>query len=393
MPTLDIPLAAALLASPLATAGAGSFVADELYLVSSGVPNPAGSPAFGSGVLHIDPLTGASDVVAMLPLGLWGPAAFLDHRSATYDPARDRIVIHLVTTSDLVTVRADGSHALIDVAWDAVPFRLAPDGQGRIFMSSGTKLGYLDAQDMVHDLLDVDGITPLTFPEINSTRAMIFDAASNSLIVAAALPAFQTTFYRFPLSADRTQAVAPPVKVVHDLAPSTSEIVEGLSRGPEGTIFIGVDVNSNGNQPLLQLLEPQTLAVSIFSTCNYSFTAAQTGGTWSSLLGKGLAADHSNQVVRMWSEGQGGAGTVLATGTGVGDSVRLLAIGETVAGTDVSVPTPGDLDGDGDVDGADLGLLLGAWGPCADCAACPGDLDGDCQVDGADLGLLLGAWT
>jgi hypothetical protein len=47
-----------------------------------------------------------------------------------------------------------------------------------------------------------------------------------------------------------------------------------------------------------------------------------------------------------------------------------------------------DLTGDGKVDGADLGALLGAWGT-ADAAA---DLDGDGTVSGADLGALLGAW-
>ncbi|HMN96773.1 MAG TPA: GC-type dockerin domain-anchored protein [Phycisphaerales bacterium] len=49
----------------------------------------------------------------------------------------------------------------------------------------------------------------------------------------------------------------------------------------------------------------------------------------------------------------------------------------------------GDLNGDGTVDGADLGLLLGAWGSDDPKA----DLDGDGIVDGADLGILLGAWT
>ncbi len=48
-----------------------------------------------------------------------------------------------------------------------------------------------------------------------------------------------------------------------------------------------------------------------------------------------------------------------------------------------------DLDGDGDVDGADLGLLLAAWG--ADSGGA--DIDGNGTVDGGDLGLLLGAWT
>ena len=49
-----------------------------------------------------------------------------------------------------------------------------------------------------------------------------------------------------------------------------------------------------------------------------------------------------------------------------------------------------DLDGDGSVDGRDLGILLGAWGACASCAA---DLNGDDAVDGLDLGALLGGWS
>ena len=46
-----------------------------------------------------------------------------------------------------------------------------------------------------------------------------------------------------------------------------------------------------------------------------------------------------------------------------------------------------DLDGDGRVDGADMGLFLIAWGPCS--GFCPADFNGDGLVDGGDLGLLL----
>jgi hypothetical protein len=49
-----------------------------------------------------------------------------------------------------------------------------------------------------------------------------------------------------------------------------------------------------------------------------------------------------------------------------------------------------DLDGDGAVNGLDLGILLGAWGACASCAA---DMNGDGMVDGLDLGAMLGAWS
>jgi len=49
---------------------------------------------------------------------------------------------------------------------------------------------------------------------------------------------------------------------------------------------------------------------------------------------------------------------------------------------------PADIDGDGVVGGADLGLLLANWGR-SDSGA---DLNGDGSVDGQDLGAFLGAW-
>ena len=55
-----------------------------------------------------------------------------------------------------------------------------------------------------------------------------------------------------------------------------------------------------------------------------------------------------------------------------------------------TVPSPADLNGDGAVNGDDLGMLLGAWGPAA---GSPADLNHDGMVDGTDLGMMLAAWT
>jgi len=54
---------------------------------------------------------------------------------------------------------------------------------------------------------------------------------------------------------------------------------------------------------------------------------------------------------------------------------------------------PGDLDGDGDTDHSDLGILLADWG-CVGSGPedCPGDLDGDFDTDHSDLGILLADW-
>ncbi|HMN96422.1 MAG TPA: hypothetical protein PKC43_11190 [Phycisphaerales bacterium] len=73
-----------------------------------------------------------------------------------------------------------------------------------------------------------------------------------------------------------------------------------------------------------------------------------------------------------------------------GSVVEAAVDGVRLFGIDCTPPSiPGDLNGDGVVDGADLGILLGAWGQPGG----PADLNGDGIVDGADLGALLGSWT
>ncbi|MHC4837971.1 MAG: right-handed parallel beta-helix repeat-containing protein [Planctomycetota bacterium] len=91
------------------------------------------------------------------------------------------------------------------------------------------------------------------------------------------------------------------------------------------------------------------------------------------------------------------AGTVLVEetctdcdGNGLVDSWELLlGTAEDADGDGVidACACPADFDGNGIVNGADLGVLLLGWG-----ADGPADLDGNGVVDGADLGLALLAW-
>jgi hypothetical protein len=59
----------------------------------------------------------------------------------------------------------------------------------------------------------------------------------------------------------------------------------------------------------------------------------------------------------------------------------------------------GDVNGDGLVDGIDLGLVLANWSipagspGCAGSHPCPADINGDGVVNGLDLGILLSQWT
>ncbi len=71
-------------------------------------------------------------------------------------------------------------------------------------------------------------------------------------------------------------------------------------------------------------------------------------------------------------------------------SVTVVCVDQPQCSNCPPIFAPADLNFDGQVDGDDLGTLLGQWGSCV---ACPADLDGSGVVDGDDLGTLLGAWS
>lgn len=112
-------------------------------------------------------------------------------------------------------------------------------------------------------------------------------------------------------------------------------------------------------------------------------------------VGPTLAGRSHEDIVDAYAGSGGGVGIDLAdVGLAAIRFVRIVndGVGTTPEIDAVADVAPagllGDLDGDGDIDGGDLGLLLVDWGgPGA------GDLDGDGNVGGGDLGLLLSAFS
>ena len=73
-------------------------------------------------------------------------------------------------------------------------------------------------------------------------------------------------------------------------------------------------------------------------------------------------------------------------GVGVGDDELDLDADGLL---DVCEGVPGDLNGDGVVDGTDIGLFSSLWGGDGTSG---GDFNGDGIVDGGDLAVILSGW-
>ena len=84
-------------------------------------------------------------------------------------------------------------------------------------------------------------------------------------------------------------------------------------------------------------------------------------------------------------ENGGGAGCIVRIG---GPATSYAVIPDEMWSYGGSILPSADLNGDGLVNGADLGILFSGW-----LQPGPTDLDGDGTTNGTDMGLLLAAWS
>jgi hypothetical protein len=150
----------------------------------------------------------------------------------------------------------------------------------------------------------------------------------------------------------------------------------GTSRGAVWVLFLNSDATVKGHQKI--------------SDTEGGFTGVLGDGDFFgravTVLGDLNNDDITDLAVGAIGDDDGGSGAFADRGA---IWVLFLDNGQTVTSS-------GDLNGDGDVDGFDLALLLGQWTGTASYRACPphipADLNVDCKVNGFDLALLLGAW-
>ncbi len=81
----------------------------------------------------------------------------------------------------------------------------------------------------------------------------------------------------------------------------------------------------------------------------------------------------------------------MRNGTRTPMALCILGIAACCSGAIGGNPRSTDLNGDGVVSDADLGILLDAWGPCPS-ASCAADLNADGETGGPDLAILLDSW-
>lgn len=132
-------------------------------------------------------------------------------------------------------------------------------------------------------------------------------------------------------------------------------------------------------------------------------SAAQQYDFWVAKNGSETPPEIVNQgggVTRYtWGPGEGCHGVQHFRRQGGGHDVpgfATTAIWDFVSGYDldgaiecVDDSIPGDINGDGIVDGTDLSILLGYWGLDTPDV----DVNGDGVIDGTDLSIVLGYWT
>jgi hypothetical protein len=208
--------------------------------------------------------------------------------------------------------------------------------------------------------------TPVSLPGIASDFAIDdIDGDGQVDLVAAVSPASRTS----------VPGSVPPVVLMQGIAgafapPQAITISQSLAEGLDVELL---DTDEDGDLDI-------ALAWWVYNSSTVGGTAiipVQIGSAGITLGRQANAVSRPSHGVTVTPDGLAS----LATPASAGSSAVVL---NGMTGSNV----PGDLDGDGFINTADLALMLLDFGPCQG-VPCPADLDATGSVDTADLALLL----
>jgi len=241
-----------------------------------------------------------------------------------------------------------------------------------------------------------------------------FDEGLGELNLTAAASLTVGVGNSFPLGTPMTTGLTPEQEdLVFAYSTVNGELITGLVEytGPPNSLELAVDPASG--EAVLRNGSPH-VAPDITGYAITSGSASLTPGTWTSLEenagGAGPGWSEANPTAEHLAERNRDSSKLFDTGTTISlgqifslaGSTDLVLQYSTLGGellTGVVTydgigpdPIPADLNGDGFVDGLDLGILLGNWNQNG-IPALGGELNASDPVDGLDLGILLGAWN
>jgi hypothetical protein len=327
-------VAAALLlwALPTAAAQSSGFPEGELYLYGNGVQAPG---HLGAGVWRVDPVSGASSVLAAIQFPL-------DQTSSlVFDPHRQLLVFTAAIAPSPVrhlwSLDANGQLENLSLGFAPGGIELntfAPTGDGRIYCRNGggggiAPLRYLDAAGQLQVLYDADGTTPMAvdgsvFYAIDS---LIYDPGTNALFVASIKPApgfpdGAVNVRKLPLSADGSRVVGPIGNATFEVSSSppgatSNETPRGFSRGPNGKLALCILCIDQPVLPRMLLVDPVTLQITPYGSNGSAIPggswATTTAGVFTPALDEFVVVNTSYGQLHRYAQGGSSVGSLLST--------------------------------------------------------------------------------
>ncbi|MBK6942141.1 MAG: hypothetical protein IPH13_18330 [Planctomycetes bacterium] len=233
---------------------------------------------------RLDPATGHGDVLAS-GFNHTGWAG-----SVAYDPARSQVLMSTSFPPDgtfftrLWALNSNGTRVSIP-GFENVPLRaLCPIGDGRVYFQRNANswsvdaIEYLDANNVVHPLLDATGASPLMY----RAEHLVYHAPTNSLIGTNSewwspqdCQPFTSTVFRIPLTPDGSQVAGP---IVCAPCGGFGSVVMNIDQMPGGSLLLTTPYASHN----LVTVAPFTLAVTPWANAAVSdidgaYFAPQTG--------------------------------------------------------------------------------------------------------------------